>query len=419
MFEAAQPFLLALVIGLLIGIERERAHAGQKVRAPLGSRTFTLLALLGSAAAVVENPSIAVVLAVFASAVIVASYVKTPIGQDAAGLGATTEVAAMVTFTLGYLVHFQAGLTAMVGVIVLVVLALKPGIHQFARAGLSQQELRAVLTFLVIAFVVLPLLPDRPLDPWGLFNPFRLWLIFALITGIGFAGYIAVRMLGPERGYAAAGFFGGLVSSTAATLALAQRADGKAPAASLANGIILANVASAAAQVVVAGVASPDLVPAVLPVVGAPVAVGVLAAVLGVRRAATREAASSPEELAIRSPIAFRSSAMLACLLGVGLVATSAASRWFGATGVLATSVIAGAVDVHAVTLAVSTLDAARAIEPRQAVLGILLAFVTNMVVKMLIAGWVGGRRLLGALALPLLAMMVAAVLGFLVGPVQ
>jgi uncharacterized membrane protein (DUF4010 family) len=306
----------------------------------------------------------------------------------------------------------------MVAVIVLVVLALKPGIHQFAKAGLTQQEVRASLTFLVIAFVVLPLLPNRPLDPWGLFNPFRLWLIFALITGIGFAGYFAVRMLGPGRGYAAAGFFGGLVSSTATTLALAQRADGEGRAPSLANGIVLANVASAGAQVVVAAVASPDLVPVMLPVVAAPVAVGLLAAVLGVRRI-ENERAGAEAELTIRSPIAFRSSALLAGVLGLALVATSAASRWFGSAGVLATSVIAGAFDVHAVTLAVSTLDAARAIDAREAVLAILVAFLTNMLVKLVVTGWVGGRRLLGAVALPLVAMMAAAIIGFLVSPAQ
>jgi uncharacterized membrane protein (DUF4010 family) len=419
MFESARPFLLALAIGLLIGIERERAHAGQKVRAPLGSRTFTLLALLGAATAVVDNQALAVVLAVFAGAIVVAGYVKAPLGEDAAGVGATTEVAAMVTFTLGYLVHLQAGLAAMVAVIVLVVLALKPGIHEFAKAGLTQQELRASLTFLVIAFVVLPLLPNRPLDPWGLFNPFRLWLIFALITGIGFAGYFAVRMLGPGRGYAAAGLFGGLVSSTAATLALAQRAEGEGRTTSLANGIILANAASAGAQVVVAGVASPDLVPSVLPVVGAAVAVGVVAAVLGVRRVETEEARSKTETFTIPSPIAFRSSAMLAGLLGIALVATSLAGRWFGSAGVLATSVVAGAAQVHAATLAVSTLEAAGAIGPRDAVLGILVAFLTNMVVKIVITGWIGGRRLLAAVALPLVAMMAAAVVGFLVGPTE
>src|SRR5262245_29546334 len=104
MFETARPFLLAIAIGLLIGPERERAHADREVHDPLGSRTFTLLAMLGAVAAYLESPAMGIVLAAFAGAIIVAGYFRTPLGKDAIGVGATTEVAAMVTFTLGYLV---------------------------------------------------------------------------------------------------------------------------------------------------------------------------------------------------------------------------------------------------------------------------------------------------------------------------
>ena len=127
---------------------------------------------------------------------------------------------------------------------------LKPRIHAFAHEGLNDQEVKAALTFLVIALVVLPLLPNRTVDPWGIANPSRLWLLFVLIAGVGFAGYIAVRALGPARGLATAGFFAGLVSSTAATLSLSQRAKAQPEfAGPFATGIVLANVASAIAQV--------------------------------------------------------------------------------------------------------------------------------------------------------------------------
>lgn len=415
MFETARPFLLALAIGLLIGIERERAHADRKVQDPLGSRTFTLLALLGAVAAYVENVAFAVALAAFAGAIVLAGYLRTHLGPEGSGVGATTEVAAMVTFTLGYLARFQAALTVMLAVIVLVVLALKPRIHRFAQAGLSQKEVTAALTFLVIAFVVLPLLPNRALDRWELFNPFRLWLIYALITGIGFAGYFAVRMLGPERGFAVSGLFAGFVSSTAATLSLSQRArDEGARASVLATGIVLANAASAAAQIVVVAVANPDLVSSVLPVVGAPVAVGALWAAFSARWLERSEEAASGPAFSIESPIALRSSAGFAAALAIVLVATSAASRWFGSAGVLATAVVGGAGDVHAVTLAVSTLEAARTIAAREAVLAILAGFLANMVVKLSLTGWAGGRRLLAAVAPPLVAMMAAAAAAFL-----
>jgi uncharacterized membrane protein (DUF4010 family) len=416
MFETARPFLLAIAIGLLIGIERERAHADRHVRDPLGSRTFTLLALLGAVAAFVESQPFAIALAAFAGAIILAGYLRAPLGPEGSGVGATTEVAAMVTFTLGYLARFQVELTVMLAVITLVVLALKPRIHHFAQAGLSSKEVSAALTFLVIAFVVLPLLPNRAVDPWGLFNPFRLWLLFALITGIGFGGYFAVRALGPGRGLAVTGLFGGFVSSTATTLSLARKSR-EAPglAGDVAIGIVLANAASAAAQLVVVAVVNPGMVQKVLPVIGWPVAVAVLAAagavwILG--RGGPRVASAS--ELPIENPLALESSAGFALALGAMLVIASAATRFFGSAGILATAVVGGAANVHAVSLAVSTLAAAGALTERGAVLAILAGFLANMVVKISLAGWVGGRRLLVVVLPPLLAMMVAGVAAFL-----
>jgi uncharacterized membrane protein (DUF4010 family) len=416
MFETARPFLLAIAIGLLIGIERERAHADRHVRDPLGSRTFTLLALLGAVAAYVESQPFAIALTAFAAAIILAGYLRAPLGPEGSGVGATTEVAAMVTFTLGYLARNQVALTVMLAVITLVVLALKPRIHHFAQAGLSSKEVSAALTFLVIAFVVLPLLPNRAVDPWGLFNPFRLWLLFALITGIGFGGYFAVRALGPGRGLAVAGLFGGFVSSTATTLSLAQK-NREAPglAGEVAVGIVLANVASAAAQLVVVAVANPDMVAGVLPVIGWPVAVGVLGAAGAVwHLGRTTSHVESASEFRVENPLALPSSAGFALALGVMLVATSAATRYFGAAGVLATSVVGGAADVHAVTLAVSTLAAAGTLKESGAVLAILVGFLANMVVKISLAGWAGGRKLLVVVVPPLVAMMMAGVLAFL-----
>lgn len=419
MFEIARPFLLAIGIGLLIGIERERAHADRQVRDPLGSRTFTLLALLGAVASYVDNTSFSVALAVFAGAIIVAGYLRTQLGPEGSGVGATTEVAAMVTFTLGYLARYQAALTVMLAVITLVVLALKPRIHQFAQAGLSQKEVSAALTFLVIAFVVLPLLPDRTLDPWNLMNPFRLWLLFTLITGIGFGGYFAVRVLGPDRGFALAGLFAGFVSSTAATLSLAQKSREKPGLAGpLATGIVLANVASAAAQFVVVGVANPAMLRDVMPVVGAPVLAGAIGAVGAswiLERLGRKN--GGPVSFELENPIALRRSAEFAAALAVVLVAASAATRMYGTAGVMITAVIGGAGDVHAVTLAVSTLAAAGSISAHQAVQAILVGFVANMLVKLTLAGWAGSRELLVIVAPPLVGMMASGVVAFLMFP--
>lgn len=410
MYEAARPFLLAVAIGLLIGLERERAHADRKTHDPLGSRTFTLLAMLGAVAAYVESPGIGIVLSSFAGAIIVAGYFRSPLGADAVGVGATTEVAAMVTFILGYLVRFEPVLGIMLATVTLVVLALKPRIHHFARAGLNEKEISASLTFLVIAFVVTPLLPNRNVDPWNLINPSRLWLVFVMMAGVSFAGYIAVRVMGPGRGMAAAGFFSGFVSSTATTMSLAQTSrEEETTAGTFAVGIVLANVASVLAQLLIVGATSPPLLPAALPVLLAPILVGAGAAWLAIRIVGQAARAG----LTLENPLALKSTAKFAVVLGIVLIVSSAAGRFFGSRGVLATAVLVGSTDVHAVTLAIGTLARGGNISIQDAVLGILIAFCSNMVVKLVLAAWAGGRRLLMVVGPPLLGMMGAAIAAY------
>ena len=414
MYETARPFLLALAIGLLIGLERERAHADQKIHDPFGSRTFTLLAMIGAVAAYMEAPYVAVVLALFAAGIILAGYFRSPLGPNATGVGATTEVAAMATFALGYLTRSNAVLAVMLATITMVVLALKPRIHHFARAGMTEKEINAGLSFLVISFVVLPLLPSRYIDPWNLINPSRLWLLFVLMAGISFAGYIAVRLMGAERGVAAAGFFAGFVSSTAATMSLAQKSrEGTGAPRSLAVAIVLANVASLTAQAAIVGASSPTLFPAALPVLMAPILIGALAAWIAVRM----HGQEGVTGLAFENPLQLKSTAKFALVLGAVLVIASAAAQYFGTAGILATALVVGATDVHAVTLAVATLVTGGNLPVPDAVLAITIALSANMAVKLFLAGWTGGRRLLILVGPPLVAMVAAAMVALLVAP--
>lgn len=409
MFDTAKPFLLALALGLLVGIERERSTAHEDRGAAFGARTLALIALLGTLAAHLGSPA-AVVLAAFVAALTVAAYLR-PATDGHHGVGTTTEVAAVLTFALGWLAYRELRLAAMLGVLVLFVLWMKPKIHAFAHQGLTNQEVNAALAFLVIALVVLPLLPDRTVDPWSVVNPSRLWLMFVLIAGVGFAGYIAVRALGPARGLAAAGFFAGLVSSTAATLSLSRRSKGEAEfAVPLATGIVLANAASASAQAFVVGVANPALLRAALVLVGAPVAVGVLGALVVVWWRRRQDAERAPAEFRLANPLELKPAlAMAAAFAGV-LIVSAIAQRRYGESGVLVTAGLAGTTDVHAATLAAATLAAAGTIPAPTALLAILIAFLVNMIVKIGIVWSVGTRRLFFIVAPPLLAMAAAAI---------
>jgi len=414
MFEIAKPFLLSLALGLLVGIERERAFSGENRHIPFGARTFALIALLGTLAAHLGNAAVGVVLAAFIVLIAIAAYLRPPV-SGRYDSGTTTEVAAVITFGLGWLAHGEPRLAAMLGVIVVAVLWLKPRIHAFAHEGLNDQEVKSALTFLVIALVVLPLLPNRTVDPWGIANPSRLWFLFVLIAGVGFGGYIAVRALGPTRGLATAGFFAGLVSSTAATLSLSQRAKAHpeyAPA--FATGIVLANVASAIAQTLIVAVAAPALLRDAAVVLGAPVVAGFLGTLAAVRFLARRVRAAPDPAFHLANPLELKPAFSLAAAFAVVLVATAVAGREFGASGVIVTAAIAGTNDAHAATLAASTLSAAGSVAPGDALLAILVAFVVNMIVKVTIVGVAGGQGLLARTAPPLAAMTAAAIAAFL-----
>lgn len=413
MFESAKPFLLSLALGLMLGLERERSFGGRGSHPAIGARTFTLLALLGTLAARIGNPGVGVALAVFVALITVSAYLR-PAEGGTHDLGTTTEVAAMITFAVGWLAQQEPRLAAMVGVLVLGVLWLKPKIHAFAHEGLSDQEVGAALAFLVISLVVLPLLPDRTVDPWGIVNPSRLWLMFVLIAGVGFAGYIAVRALGPTHGLAAAGFFAGLVSSTAATLSLSRRARTEQEVVGpLATGIVLANVASACAQLLILAVANAALFPTGLVLLGAPVAAGVLGALGALWWLKRNRTEVTGAEFRLSNPLELKPALAMAGMFAVILIVSAAAQRSFGESGVLVAAAVAGINDVHAATLAAATLSAAGRIGSEEAARAILVSFLVNMVVKMAIAGVAGGRRLFVIVLPPLLAMTLAAVASF------
>jgi uncharacterized membrane protein (DUF4010 family) len=413
MFETAKPFLLSLALGLMLGIERERSVDARSRSAAFGSRTFALIALLGTIAAHVGHAGVATVLAAFVAAITVAAYLR-PAPEAGHDAGTTTEVAAVATFALGWLSYHETRLAAMIGVLVLAILWLKPKIHKFAHDELSDQEVNAAMVFLVIALVVLPLLPNRTVDPWEIINPARLWLMFVLIAGVGFAGYIAVRALGPERGLAAAGFFAGLVSSTAATLSLSRRAASEASIAGpLATGIVLANVASACSQILIVAVANRALLGKTMVLVGASIAVGVAGAVAALLWQRRGGAAAPAAAIHLSNPLELKPALTMAAAFGVVLAVAAAAQKAFGDSGVLAASALAGTTDVHAATLAAATLASAGTIDDGNALLAILVAFLVNMGVKLGIAAVVGGRRLFVIVAPPLAAMAAAAVVAY------
>jgi uncharacterized membrane protein (DUF4010 family) len=215
--ELFRRLAVALAIGLLIGLERgwqlrEEAE-GERTA---GLRTYALAGLLGgvcAAASAVSSPLLlAVALASFTAAFTLFAWFEATTEHN---FSVTGVVAAILTFMLGAYAVLGHPLVAVAAAVAMaVLLALKEPLHSWVRA-LTWPEIRAVLTLLVMSFLLLPLLPNRTIDPWDVFNPAEIWLLAILIAGVSFVGYIAIRLMGDQTGIVVASIAGGVTSSTA------------------------------------------------------------------------------------------------------------------------------------------------------------------------------------------------------------
>jgi uncharacterized membrane protein (DUF4010 family) len=396
--ESLARLAVALLVGLLVGLDRERAELRKARPEFAGVRTFPLIALAGAIPMLLEPPW-AVVLGMTAfvavAAITVVSYLRSSAGGD---IGATTEIAAVATFLLGALAGAgQLLVAAAAGVAVAVLLVAKPRLEAFSRA-LTSEELAATLELAVITVIVLPLLPDRGFGPWGVLNPRTLWTVVVLVAGLSFLGFIAVRVLGERRGLALTGAVGGLVSSTAVTMAMADRSRAGEPSVQrqAAAAAVLASTVMAARVGVLAGAVNRGILSRLLPVVAAMMATGVLAAWLIARR---QEAGRAGGGERIRNPFSLREALMWAAVYAVVLLVSRAATEYLQAAMIFVVAAVSAIADVDAVTIAFTQLGA-HDLAWRMPAAAIALAAVINTLVKLGIA-WVRGaptfRRLMAA----------------------
>jgi uncharacterized membrane protein (DUF4010 family) len=378
---------VALALGLLVGLERERSD-----HRTAGTRTFGIAGLLGGVAAAVSPYAVgAVVVAV--GLVAAAGYRRTEEPEP----GATTEIALVAVAALGALSWSSPSLAAGATVAVALLLWAKGPIHRFARDLVSDADVRDALTFFVAAFVVLPLLPDSDLGPYGALNPRRIWLIVVLLTATGWVGYVASRALGARRGLAVTGLAGGFVSASATTAAMARRArDDDVRREGLAAAI-LASVSTLVLLSAICWYVSLDVLRALAPSLGlGAVALLVTAGVLLLvpRAASTGDSARPVEDGPPPRPFALGPAVLLALVLTVALLVGRWGAATFGAAGAVTVSGLAGLADAHAGALAAAQLAASGQISVGTAVWAIAAALATNTVLKCVLAFAAGGLRI-------------------------
>ena len=414
-------FGAALVIGLLVGLQREYAFGQQKARGEeepddelfAGARTFALMALLGCGAAFMAELAGSawafVVVLVLAGALIVAAYVLE--ARDG-GSGLTTEIAALLTVVAGALCFWdQLALAAALGVAVTVLLALKLYTRQLVR-NLDRADVYATLKFAVITLIVLPVLPREPIfetPPFDVLVPYKIWLMVVFISGISFLGYVLIQIVGARRGVGLTGLLGGLASSTAVTLTFSQRSrDVEGFGKPFALAILLAwSVMFIRVMVEVAALNMPLLGIVWIPMTAATVVSFAYCAYLYL----TKSGPDDEEQGNFTNPFELGPALTFGLLYGVILLAANAAKIYFGDTGIYISSIASGLADVDAITLSMAELSqGGEKLDLDTAARAIVLAAASNTVVKGGIVLSAGSKELRRVILPGLIATLATAI---------
>ena len=391
--NTAWQFGAALGLGMLIGLERERTRATEPTFA--GARTFSLVALLGATSVFIGELAgtpwiVGLVFAAVVALVVTAYYVSAQKGD----IGATTEASVLITFFIGGMCAWdQVGLAGAVAVVTMLLLALKGWLHNIAKR-IEPSDVEATLKFAIITLIILPLLPNTDYGPVGLevINPYKTWLMVVLIAGLNFIGYILVKVVGREHGLGITGLLGGLVSSTAVTLSFSQRSRTEpnlAPVLALA--ILLAWTVMFFRVVVEVGVVNFSLAKSLVLGMLLMGAINLVICILLWRRGRSKEKAEVEPS---NNPFEFGDAIKFGGLYAVVIFAASAAQHYFGDTGLYLAGALAGLTDVDAIALSMANLAQQDPSSSSVAARTIVIAVVSNTMVKCGMAIWLGSSTM-------------------------
>lgn len=405
---------VALAAGLIVGFERgwheREAAEGARVA---GLRTFAFIGAYGGLVATIGQDVQPLIAAAMTLALGGFFWTARPTRASMPDLGATTEVVAFVTFGLGGLAGLGHEIAATAGAVVsALLLSMKGMLHTWLR-DIRQQEFFAALQLLLISIVFLPLLPDRGFGPYAALNPYQIWWMVVLVAGLSFAGYVAMRVLGPESGVIATALLGGLVSSTATTLALARHAKDLSAEthATLAAGIIASWTIMLVRMGIEAAVVYPPLARALMIPFGMAAILAVATAVwLWRRRSPVTDGA--PE---LGSPLSLPTALGFGVFLAIVMLLSRAFTAEFGESALYGVAAMSGLADVDAITLSVADL-AAKGTPMGVAVGSITLAAAVNTIVKATLALAIAPASLARRAAVGLLAILAGGAMGFAIG---
>jgi uncharacterized membrane protein (DUF4010 family) len=406
-FQAALNIMIAALGGAAVGVERERSGRASGPNAHFaGIRTFALLGGLAGTAGYLWTINMqlpAVVLMAGAVALVIVAYAA--VSQR--DLDGTTEVAALVVLAAGVGAGTgHLGLSSGIIAVTTLILVEKSRLHA-AVARIDDKGLRAGLRFAVMAVVILPLLPEGPYGPWGGIRPQELWLMVLFFSGLSFAGYVARRLAGAERGYLMAGLLGGLISSTSVAFSFARASrDDRQSGVPLALGVIGACTVMFVRMIFATSVLNPALVTPLLPYLAVPFLVGIIAIMLNMKVAPEGGHPAQPPS----NPLEFVTALQMAGVFQEVLFVVHVAHNIWGKTGVLVSGAVLGLADVDALVISMSKAAPAQ-VSLATAAQAIAIGALSNTLMKLTLGLTLGRAPFRRLVAVGLAASAVASAL--------
>lgn len=370
----ARGLVLALALGFLIGRTRE-PEPGKPPRP--GLRDFVIVSILGAVCSLVG--SLAVTVTAFAGIALIMAVMRV---QQSARAGITTEIAALLTFVVGYMAMTPlSAVAAGVGIVVGAILATKEQLRAFARDVISDREYLDTLGFLALIYIILPLLPTGGYGPFGFFEPRRIWFFVILVSGVSYVGYFLTKFLGPQSGQMATAIVGGLASTTAYTIGAAKAvSDAPDSAVPMARATLIANSILFPRLIILAAFISTSLAVAGIPSFAVMTAAGLAAAwILG--RGGPAPSGRSPSS-GFTNPFQLWTALRFGIVFAIILLITKAGKFYFGDSGQIVSAAIGGLIDADAVTVSLAQFHAAGTSSAISALVGMTLAAATNAIFK-------------------------------------
>ncbi len=432
--------IISLAIGAIVGLERQSHHDPASGIAGMGMRTFALSSLLGTLSVVAQDviPALPYITGI-GFVLLMLAFFWLERHRMSHGVGITTQVSALLVFVLGAMTPDFPLFAAGIAVIVASILSIKRATHRLVNL-LTPEEILATMKLLLVTVVFLPLLPNEPVDPWGIYNPREIWLLVVLINGIGFLAYFAIRFLGTGRGLILTGVLGGMASSTAVTLAMSRQvrrsADSPKILISAALAIFIASAFMFVRVTITVGLVNASLlrtlwIPFLIMAIPGICVVsftwyrlrkkfprippGEATPIETTPAPAVDPAENHREPLELENPFELVPALKLTAIFIVIIGVANILQRAYGDSAIYITAFFGGMAENNAISLTLARMASNNLLSAPVATQGIVIAIISNSIVKSSLTLVVGTKKLARYVALGLLPILLAGLLSILI----